>query len=357
MKKILILGFMCIFLLSGCGKFSADKAIKEFKDNVSKAKAYEIKALMEIVNDEDVYTYKVNVNFKKDDFYKVQLINQTNNHEQIILKNKEGVFVITPSLNKSFKFQSEWPKNSSQAYLLQSLLTDLENTKKVEMDSKGKEYILTADVNYPNNPDLLTEKIYFDKDMNLKKVEVLNEEGMTRIKVEFESINYKAIIDDKKFALDSIVDENCCNTDTNNKEKTTEEKNPKEDNKNNEKTTNKLDDIVYPLYVPANTYLTNKDTVSIPGGERVILTFAGEKNFILVEETANIPAEFEVIPVYGDPLMVNDSLAALSGNSLHWSSLKSDYYLTGDELTSKELMTIATSLSTNNSLKTDSVGK
>ena len=40
----------------------------------------------------------------------------------IILRNSEGIYVLTPSLNKSFKFQSEWPYNSSQTYLLQTLL-------------------------------------------------------------------------------------------------------------------------------------------------------------------------------------------------------------------------------------------
>lgn len=60
-------------------------------------------------------------------FYKVVLVNQTNNHEQVILKNKEGLYVVTPSLNKSFKFDSVWPENSSQAYLLQNLVTDIKN--------------------------------------------------------------------------------------------------------------------------------------------------------------------------------------------------------------------------------------
>jgi len=38
---------------------------------------------------------------------RVSLKNKTNNHEQIILKNSDGVYVLTPSLNKSFKFQSD----------------------------------------------------------------------------------------------------------------------------------------------------------------------------------------------------------------------------------------------------------
>ena len=36
---------------------------------------------------------------------------------QIILRNEEGVFVLTPALNKSFRFQSDWPQNSSRLFI------------------------------------------------------------------------------------------------------------------------------------------------------------------------------------------------------------------------------------------------
>ena len=48
---------------------------------------------------------------------------------------------MTPSLNKSFKFQSEWPYNSSQAYILSSLLKDLENDSNVILEEKEDKYI------------------------------------------------------------------------------------------------------------------------------------------------------------------------------------------------------------------------
>ena len=50
--------------------------------------------------------------------------------------------VVTPSLNKSFKFQSEWPYNNSQIYLLQPILMDLENDKNLKFEAKNNEYIL-----------------------------------------------------------------------------------------------------------------------------------------------------------------------------------------------------------------------
>ena len=58
--------------------------------------------------------------------------------------------VVTQSLNKSFKFQSEWPYNNSQIYLLQPILMDLENDKNLKFEAKNNEYIFIAKVNIDN---------------------------------------------------------------------------------------------------------------------------------------------------------------------------------------------------------------
>ena len=73
----------------------------------------------------------------------------------------------------------------------------------------------------------------------------------------------------------------------------------------------------------------------------MILTFGGDKSFVLVEEAAMASNEFEIIPVYGDPLMLNDTVAALSENSLYWTSNNVSYYLAGNDLTRDEILNIA----------------
>jgi hypothetical protein len=64
------------------------------------------------------------------------------------------VYVVTPSLNKSYKFVSEWPYNSSQSYILNSLVKDLDEDDDIKFEEREKEYALTVDVNYPNNDNL-----------------------------------------------------------------------------------------------------------------------------------------------------------------------------------------------------------
>lgn len=91
------------------------------------------------------------------------------------------MYVVTPALNKSFKFQSEWPYNSSQAYILSSLLKDLENDSNVILEEKEDKYILSSSVNYPNNDSLISQKIVFNKEMSPEEVNVFNKDGVANI--------------------------------------------------------------------------------------------------------------------------------------------------------------------------------
>jgi len=321
MKKW-ILPILCLLFLAGCSKSMEDKVLKEFKDNVNSSKSYSLNGSLEILSDEDKFNYSVTVSYKKGDYYKVTLVNDTTGHEQVILKNDDGVYVITPSLNKSFKFQSEWPDNSSQSYILSSILSDLLDTEDKKYEETDEYYIFTSNVNYPNNDKLSYQKLYFDKEMELKKVEVYDNTDALRVTFDINSIDYKANLDDDYFALSKCINDN---VDT--------------------KTSGSFSDILYPLYIPQDTYLTAKETINTDNGNRAILTFGGAKDFVLVEEASHVSEEFEIVPIYGEPLMMNGTIGALSGNAIYWTSNNIDYYLAGSSLTNEELLSVANSIS------------
>lgn len=107
-KYVLVLLLFCSILLVGCGKTTEKDVIKDITKNVDKSKGYYLEGEMQIINNEDIYTYDVKVSYQKDDLYRVSLTNTSNNHEQIILKNNEGVYVMThksTQLLKSNKFE------------------------------------------------------------------------------------------------------------------------------------------------------------------------------------------------------------------------------------------------------------
>ena len=347
MKKIFILFGVLLFTITGCGEYKLEDAIKDFSKSVENSKSYKVNGTMEISSGEEIFTYSIDTYYLKDDYYKVILVNQTNNHEQIILKNADGLYVVTPSLNKSFKFDSVWPDNSSQAYILQNLVNDIKNDSSATLEKKDKEYIIRSTVNYPNNEELSYQKIHFDKNMNLNKVEVYNNEDIVKIKVNFKTIDLKAKLSEDDFVLNDLIDEPNTNETQNNdncsEETCKEESNNCEEGKC-EETSSTLDSIIYPLYIPSETHLSSSETVSTETGQRVILTFSGDKNFVIVEEKAVASNDFEVVPVFGDPLMLNDTVGALSSNSISWHANDISYYLVSSDLTANEMVNVAKSL-------------
>ena len=92
MKKIFGL-LIIILLLTACGKVNKDKVIQDFLDDVDESKSYYVEAKMEIYNAEDTYKYDMKVYYKDDDLFKVRMVNTINNHEQIILRDEESVYV------------------------------------------------------------------------------------------------------------------------------------------------------------------------------------------------------------------------------------------------------------------------
>ncbi len=335
MKKFkFILAIFAVVLMCGCGKTKQENIIEKFKEKVNGTKSYQIEGVMEIVSNEEVFTYDVGVDYKYDEFYKVKLVNKTNDHEQIILKDGESVYVVTPALNKSFKFQSEWPNNSSQSYLLKSLLRDIESTESPKVDENDDYYIINANVNYPNNSNLKTEKIYFDKSGELKEVQVLNSDGNAIIRMKFNSIKYSVKFEDDNFALDKLITNTC-----------EDEESCKNDDQASEPTSI-LKDIVYPLYLPEDTHLSTKDTVKTDDGDRVIMTYAGAKPFMIIEEAATVSKNMEITNITGDPFMLSSAIGAIASNSLEWQNDKMSYYITSSYLSKEEMATIAESLNT-----------
>ena len=338
MKKTFLIFILVVIFITGCGKTSSSKVVEEFDKKINNLKSYYVEGFMELINNEDIYTYNVKVSYKKNDYYKIDLVNTTNNHEQVILRNDTGIYVITPSLNKSFKFQSDWPYNNSQVYLLTSLLDDINNTDNISMKEVDNKYVLTSNVNYPNNDKLTSQEIYMDKNYNVKEVRVLDKDGNVEIKMTFDKIDYSPKFKDNYFDLNQIIEEKNIGSNTDNKDN--------KDNKTEQtKSTATIDDIVYPMYLPTNTYLTSQEKVSTSTGERLILTFDGDNPFILVEEVSKANDEHVIVPTFGELELLADSVAIVNNNSVNWYSNGIEYYLASNTMKTGEILEIVRSIS------------
>ena len=325
MKKILLfcVALVLPFLMIGCGKYGEKDLIKDLSQKVEESKGYYLNGELEIMNNEESYLYDVEVSYSEGDKFKVSLKNKTNNHEQIILKNEEGVYVLTPSLNKSFKFQSEWPYNNSQSYLLQVIMKDINNDNDKTFEEVENGYVITSKANYSNNKDLVKQKLYVDKNGNFNKVEVVDQNNNVKIKMTFKTIDLNSTFNNDYFQL-----ENCMSSAS-----VSEENIP----------ASNINEIIFPMYIPDDTYLYSQNKVQLDEGERVILTFGGDKPFVLVQETTKKGNDL-IIPVSGEPSMVLDTVGSLSESSVNWISNGIEYYVSSSALTKQELLDVANSM-------------
>ena len=335
MKKIFILLFTLI-LLCGCGKTNEKDVVKNLTKKINDSNSYYLEGTLEIFRNEEKYSYNVSSSYKKGDLFKVELVNQNNNHKQLILKNTDGVYVITPSLNKSFKFQSDWPYNNSQVYLLQPVINDINNDSKIVIKITDNGYIITSKVNYSTEKDYKYQKVYLDNNLNISKIEVYDDKDNVSMTLTVANIDYDAKFDDDYF------DENKYKIISNNESNNTEIK----DEENKEETKNSSNDIggiVYPMYVPVDTYLSGQDIVETKAGERVILTFNGESSFTIVQETLSNDEITNY--VYGDPYLIIDTVGSITDYSVSWISDGVEYSVMSDTMNVDELLTVAQSIS------------
>ena len=326
MKRLgfLIFLIMMVIGLTGCEEDNETDIINKLDKKIEKTDGYQLTGTLKLLNNEETYLYNVEVSYSSEDKFRVSLINQNNNHEQIILRNEDGVYVLTPSLNKSFKFESEWPYNNSQIYILQTLIDDIKSDKNYSFEKKNNQYIFKTVVDYPNNSKLIKQKIYLDKKLNLKKVEVLDRDNKVQMSMKFDEIKLNKNFKKNYFDLDSNM----------------------KASQNNEtfQPTSKIEDSLYPMYLPENTYLEKEDKVSKEDGERLIMTFSGDSPFMIIQETVSVTDDYTIIPVSGEPTLLPDTIAALADNELSWISDGIEYYMVSSELESDQLVNVANSI-------------
>jgi outer membrane lipoprotein-sorting protein len=156
-----IMPCLLLVLFVGCAKNPDAPADihTALKNRVATMKGYTATGVMSFYSGINPVRYDVEVAYKKPDSYRVSLKNELEKVNQVILKNKQGVYILTPSLKKSYRFQTNWPKNQGQIYLYQSIVESLiqakprDGQKSVFKDSvvlTKQGYIFTVPATYPN---------------------------------------------------------------------------------------------------------------------------------------------------------------------------------------------------------------
>lgn len=190
-------------VLSACGKKDAESVVKELDKVVNNMESYQGTGTMKLHTGQQELTYNVEVSYQKPHYYRIKLTNAEKDITQIVLRNDDGVFVLTPRLNKVFRFQSDWPQNQGQVYLyqtlIQSILTD--NSRQFAVDDKS--YVFDVMANY-NNGTLARQKIWLNKsDYKPVQVQVSDANASVMVQVDFTSFEFGPSFDKTTFETEA----------------------------------------------------------------------------------------------------------------------------------------------------------
>jgi outer membrane lipoprotein-sorting protein len=328
---LIFTGLMVMFVLSACGTKSKDDVVKELSNKLDKLSSYKMNAKMTLKMGADSQVYNVEIWHKDPSYYRVNLQNAANDQSQMILRNDEGVFVLTPALNKSFRFQSDWPQNSSQAYLYESLIKDILEDKNAKFSTTKDYYVFETKTRYQNNKMLPFQEIKLNKsDLSPAEVKIMDPDRNTLVTVNFSKIQFNATFDKNDFDMNKNMTRAQLNL-------------PAMANVKDSSFT-----VKYPTAAIAGTKLKEENNVKIEDGKRVVLTYTGKKPFTVIEEklavkpASTIPATST--PADGQPVDLGFTIGALTDHSISWSQNGIDYMIASEKLTKDELVELASSV-------------
>ena len=321
MKKILVAFATAVILISGLlfYKMSHPSIMKKVENIKDEMVSYQLQATMKMLDGEDLRTFQVMSAYLKDDeqeLFCVSLEDQSSKQKQRIIRNADGVFVIAPSLNRAFQFQSEWPYNSFKPYIMQTVMKVFDSDYDEQKLEGG--YQISAALSYPSDPRVTHMDAVFDNDLNLKNVTLYDENEAEIVMLDVNQFEWNLALDKKMFEVNSQM-ETAANV------------------------SYTLDLPLYPLDCLGNE-LVDQTKAKINGSEKHILKFSGDEYFTLVENVMDSSEEFVIEPMRGDVLEVSGGIAILSDEVV--SLLEGDVMcqVFSDQLSTEEKLQVISSM-------------
>ena len=263
MKKIYLIISIIVILVAGFLFYRMKgNSLKSTLEEAKKVNNYQLVCDMEMSQNDELKSYEVKVEYlkkEKQKYYRVELYDKSLNQAQIIIRNKKGVYVLTPTLNQMFNFQSNWTENSPKPYIY-SYLIQLLDDNKVKKIEKG--YQIEAKVSYPNDPRIVKQQVIFDKKLKPLIVLCLDKDEGEVISVKVNEFKTNVKFDQKHFNQNQALKES----------------------KNNNRVSSQLD-VLYPVAL-LGSKLESETVSTIEGDKNHILKFIGDKNFTMVESLA-----------------------------------------------------------------------
>ncbi len=322
-KKIMIIAAAAVVVIAFLFLFLREKPFEDrLQQTLGSLNSYLLEGVMEVAEGEDTKSYDVSVKYLKQDdqdYFRVAMKDSGMNQEQEIIRNAEGVFVVTPTLNQIFKFQGNWPSNSLKPYLLQSM-REIAANESAQIEQTEEGYQISAGVNYPNNRNFTQQEMVFSDDLKIKSVQIFDDDHVLQMKMLFSKVDYEPGLTAEDFQVPQQLEK--------------------------ETAAEPIADEDLPL-MPMETFgavLSNSSVVENDGKVQYVLEYTGEKNFTIVEEVAESEETTQTIIMSGSLVDGLNMVGRYDGN--HMTSVINSvrYTIYSDDLSEEEMSAVLQSM-------------
>lgn len=328
MKKFLklflfALVVMMIFQVASCKKKKPVEST--FPEIVNKLTSYKLTGRLESTFPSGTKECNVTTYYRSPGEYRVEIQNPNVTETQIMVKNTNGVFVIIPSINKTFKVNSNWPSNISYPYLLHSLSNDIVGDSNLTTTKEGSNTIVELKAKLFNDDEQTTQKIIFDEN-NLPK-EVLtydqNKNLLTRFVIQ--TLEQNPSLSDELFNATQTLETLAVSF------------------KENPITFERM--ITYPTYYKEGTSLKEETITGDANHKLAIMTFSGTSNFTVVQKFTNYTTDATYEYVNGSDIYIMGGVFTfVNGNNIQFYENGVEYTVASNSIESLEMIKMAESL-------------
>ena len=322
-KNIMIIAAAAVVVIAFLFLFLREKPFEDrLQQTLGSLNSYLLEGVMEVAEGEDTKSYDVSVKYLKQDdqdYFRVAMKDSGMDQEQEIIRNAEGVFVVTPTLNQIFKFQGNWPSNSLKPYLLQSM-REIAADESAQIEQTEEGYQISAGVTYPNNRNFTQQEMVFSDDLKIKSVQIFDDDHVLQMKMLFSKVDYEPGLTAEDFQVPQQLEK--------------------------ETAAEPITDEDLPL-MPMETFgavLSNSSVVENDGKVQYVLEYTGEKNFTIVEEVAESEETTQTIIMSGSLVDGLNMVGRYDGN--HMTSVINSvrYTIYSDDLSEEEMSAVLQSM-------------
>lgn len=311
-------------IVAGCGVPGSNSVNHKIETHAQAldSKNYQSEAMMTVQMDNNVQKYFVRVSYESKDTYKIELGNAEKQINQIIVHNPNGMFIVSPSLGKVFRFNGNWAQNQGQIYLYDQLLNQITTGKSVKVHRSGGTYSFDIPVT-PATDAISREQIVLSKDLNPQTVKLLDKNGAAAVTLTYEKFKTGVTFNKGAFDPQALVSAGETAKPT------------------------MVDTETFDYVEPPALYGTKMTDLMQPTDSSAIIRYSGDNHhYVLQEERPTNTAEgipdAELLSLFGVAAMYDHSDQTNVSN-LTWINNGIEFSLTSNDMTLEQLQDIAIS--------------